>query len=328
MSGINEPSRHVRFFQLSTPRNNNDDDDVECTQESVERRRRWKLQAIPLVIFFMLFLSVLVPFVTTNKTIEALRFVDRKNSSGTGYSPNMLVSLSGMSTDNYGTLYLMKLDIQAVTGTAQFNGGNFSAIDNFEFVVLWPDDFSWTYTVRPTISADFPDATVAGGGTLSDPTTGYTALTVEITRDFNIYMALVFVGIWAVTIAIGYIGSRAVIWKTRAPDNPVIFVSALFAVPTFRNTTPGRPPYGCLFDVLCTYFSIAVIVTFLVLVAFAYMKKPNADKKKQRRRREDDDTIPVGTLDAGVTGEVAADVGDVAGGAGGDSSDATTADSA
>ncbi|KAF0713570.1 hypothetical protein AaE_011767 [Aphanomyces astaci] len=70
--------------------------------------------------------------------------------------------------------YLMKLDIQAVTGTAQFNGGNFSAIDNFEFVVLWPDDFSWTYTVRPTISADFPDATVAGGGTLSDPTTGYT----------------------------------------------------------------------------------------------------------------------------------------------------------
>ncbi|RHY81535.1 hypothetical protein DYB37_013528 [Aphanomyces astaci] len=141
-------------------------------------------------------------------------------------------------------------------------------------------------------------------------------------------MALVFVGIWAVTIAIGYIGSRAVIWKTRAPDNPVIFVSALFAVPTFRNTTPGRPPYGCLFDVLCTYFSIAVIVTFLVLVAFAYMKKPNADKKKQRRRREDDDTIPVGTLDAGVTGEVAADVGDVAGDAGGDSSDATTADSA
>ncbi|RHY42500.1 hypothetical protein DYB34_008538 [Aphanomyces astaci] len=295
MSGTNEPSRHVRFFQLSTPRNN-DDDDVECTQETVERRRRWKLQAIPLVIFFMLFLSVLVPFVTTNKTIE-------------------------------GT-YLMKLDIQAVTGTAQFNGGNFSAIDNFEFVVLWPDDFSWTYTVRPTISADFPDATVAGGGTLSDPTTGYTALTVEITRDFNIYMALVFVGIWAVTIAIGYIGSRAVIWKTRAPDNPVIFVSALFAVPTFRNTTPGRPPYGCLFDVLCTYFSIAVIVTFLVLVAFAYMKKPNADKKKQRRRREDDDTIPVGTLDAGVTGEVAADVGDVAGDAGGDSSDATTADSA
>ncbi|RHZ27232.1 hypothetical protein DYB31_009260 [Aphanomyces astaci] len=188
MSGTNEPSRHVRFFQLSTPRNN-DDDDVECTQETVERRRRWKLQAIPLVIFFMLFLSVLVPFVTTNKTIEG--------------TPNMLVSLSGMSTDNYvnentsyvkaplvskvplltGSLawypfdtyeYLMKLDIQAVTGTAQFNGGNFSAIDNFEFVVLWPDDFSWTYTVRPTISADFPDATVAGGGTLSDPTTGYT----------------------------------------------------------------------------------------------------------------------------------------------------------
>ncbi|RHY28339.1 hypothetical protein DYB32_006044 [Aphanomyces invadans] len=206
----------------------------------------------------------------------------------------------------------MKLDIQAVTGTSQFNGGSNSPVDNFAFVVLWPDDFSWTYKVRPTIESDFADVAVAGAGALSDPSTGYTALTVEITRDFNIYMALVFVGIWAVTIAIGYIGSRAVIWKTRAPDNPVIFVSALFAVPTFRNTTPGKPPYGCLFDVLCTYFSIGVIVTFLVLVAFAYMRKPKTDKpKKKPRRRQDDDTIPVATLDAGVAGDVTAYVGDV-----------------
>ncbi|CAK4230320.1 unnamed protein product [Aphanomyces euteiches] len=126
-------------------------------------------------------------------------------------------------------------------------------------------------------------------------------MTLEITRDFNIYTALLFIGIWAVTIAIGYIGSMSVIWKRRPPDNPVIFVSALFAVPTFRNTAPGKPPYGCLFDVFSTYFSIGVIITFLLLVAFAYMKK-----QKKAGSGKDDDTIPVATLDAGgVAGDVA-----------------------
>ncbi|ETV89992.1 hypothetical protein H310_15165 [Aphanomyces invadans] len=90
------------------------------------------------------------------------------------------------------------------------------------------------------------------------------------------YVLLVFVGIWIVTFAIGYIGCMAVIWKRRAPDNPVIFIAALFAVPAFRNTCPGNPPYGVLFDVLSTFFAIGVICTFLVLVSVAYMTKPKA----------------------------------------------------
>ncbi|RHY28342.1 hypothetical protein DYB32_006043 [Aphanomyces invadans] len=66
-------SRHVRFFELTTPNpqsTNHDDGDDEYDIERIERRRRWKLQAIPLVIFFFLFVSVLVPFVSNNKPID------------------------------------------------------------------------------------------------------------------------------------------------------------------------------------------------------------------------------------------------------------------
>ncbi|RHY49785.1 hypothetical protein DYB37_003978 [Aphanomyces astaci] len=214
----------------------------------------------------------------------------------------------------------MKLEVQTVTGTSQYNAGGYKPIQDLDFVVLTPSDYTWTYTVRDTKPDDF-GAFVPGVGTVSDSSKGYTSLTIEVTRDFNIYMALVFVGIWAVTIAIGWIGSMSVIWKRRPADNPVIFISALFAVPTFRNTAPGKPPYGCLFDILCTYFSIGVIITFLLLVAFAYMKKA---KKTARHKKDDDDTIPVATLDAGgnVAGDAAAagDAGDAGGG--GDAGDA------
>ncbi|KAF0694522.1 Aste57867_14604 [Aphanomyces stellatus] len=395
----------ARFFELTTPRpkaNTTVENDSHDDGEHHVRRRRWRFQAIPLVIFIILFLCVLIPFVSTNKKIGSLRFYrDDNGAVDKNTTTNLIISLSGMSTDNYemtctsvlnevplsvlspdhahiekpfriqvgtsvavindnttyakaplvskvplltGSLawypfdtYQMKLEIQTVIGAPAYNGSA-TPIPNFAYVVAMPDDFSWTYTVEQTKN-EF-DSIIVGGGSKSNTANGFTALTITVTRDFNIYMALVFIGIWSVTIAIGYIGSMSVIWKRRAPDNPVIFVSALFAVPTFRNTAPGKPPYGCLFDVLCTYFSICVILTFLLLVAFAYMKKPApkpevAKQQQQRRKgRKDDDTIPVATLDANgvVAGDVAdvADVADAAdaGDAGGDAGDAAVADAA
>ncbi|ETV67021.1 hypothetical protein H257_16597 [Aphanomyces astaci] len=387
---------HVHFVEVTTPRPKGTDQRLlESGPNSPSSRRRryhfhkqWLLQGIVLVAFATLFLCVVIPFVHNNEHIQALRINQNgtttvSNPSNTG-KVNMLVSISGMSTETYevtvsavlnqvpasvlnndstrivtpfrlqvgsnvlainenttyvnapvtskvplltGSLawypfdkYLMKLEVQTVTGTSQYNAGGFKPIQDLDFVVLTPSDYTWTYTVRDTKPDDF-GAFVPGVGTVSDLSKGYTSLTIEVTRDFNIYMALVFVGIWAVTIAIGWIGSMSVIWKRRPADNPVIFISALFAVPTFRNTAPGKPPYGCLFDILCTYFSIGVIITFLLLVAFAYMKKA---KKTARHKKDDDDTIPVATLDAGgnVAGDAAAagDAGDAGGG--GDAGDA------
>ncbi|ETW02941.1 hypothetical protein H310_05387 [Aphanomyces invadans] len=160
--------------------------------------------------------------------------------------------------------YLTAVDVEAFTGTGPFMGQKPDVID-VVMEMKTPEDFNWRYKVRRTTPDDFD---VDGQGI---PTPK--SITVEVSRKFNVYAALVFVCVWSVTISVGYIGSCAVIWKHRPPDSPAIFVSALFAVPTVRNMLPGRPPYGCLFDILCTYFSIAVILVFLVWVSIAYMKK-------------------------------------------------------
>ncbi|KAF0691575.1 Aste57867_17243 [Aphanomyces stellatus] len=351
-----ESTRSVRFFGTTPNSQSDDDDDLDEAQRlKHQRRRQWRFQSLPLVVFSILFLCVLIPFIWKHKKIDSLRYY--RNDNGTIdilKNPNLIVSLSGMSTDPYemtvtsvlttippsvmspdqsqivqpfriqvgttvvvisdntnfykapmvskvplltGSLawypfdsYQMKLEIQTVTGASDYNGNKNRAISDLSFVVATPDDFSWTYTVQQTKS-EF-DTIIVGGGQKSNHDTGFTALTITVTRDFNIYMALVFVGIWSVTIAVGYIGSMAVIWKRRAPDNPVLFVSALFAVPTFRNTTPGKPPYGCLFDVLCTYFSIGVILSFLLLMAFAYMKpKPVVKPKAPSPQKKEDETM-------------------------------------
>ncbi|KAF0694532.1 Aste57867_14614 [Aphanomyces stellatus] len=152
--------------------------------------------------------------------------------------------------------YDVAVTLQVLTGATPFASVNATPIDA-SILILSPRSFDWKYET-----------------TRADTETGYYSLTIQVKRRFNLYVVLVFAGIWAVTFSVGYIGSCAVIWKRRPADNPIIYFSALFAVPTFRNTLPGRPPYGCLFDVACTYFSIAVIFTFLVLVSLEYMKKP------------------------------------------------------
>ncbi|KAH9110706.1 hypothetical protein LEN26_013648 [Aphanomyces euteiches] len=155
--------------------------------------------------------------------------------------------------------YELMLPVAALTGSSAFDS-SVKPLD-LAFVVLAPENFDWKFTINEQASKD------------ASAQAGTTVLQVHVRRKFNLYVVLVFVGIWAVTFSIGYIGSCAVIWQRRAVDNPVIFVSALFAVPAVRNTLPGKPPYGCLFDILCTYFAIAACLTYLVLMAISYMKR-------------------------------------------------------
>ncbi|CAK4082078.1 unnamed protein product [Aphanomyces euteiches] len=161
--------------------------------------------------------------------------------------------------------YTTRLDVAAATGVAAFNGSDSSPVP-VDIIVAQHEDFEWNYNVK-----------FSPLDTMDAKTIGQIPLEVSVRRSINMYTVLVFFGIWAVTFSIAYIGSLAVIWKRRAPDNPVIFISALFAIPAFRNTCPGNPPYGVLFDIIGTYIAIAVTCTFLVLVSIAYMKpKPPA----------------------------------------------------
>ncbi|KAF0694528.1 Aste57867_14610 [Aphanomyces stellatus] len=155
--------------------------------------------------------------------------------------------------------YDLRVNFILATGQGPFVGEG-EPLDA-TFNILAPQSFDWKYKVTTVSMAP-----------------GQYTLTIQVRRRFNLYTVLVFAAIWAVTFSIGHIGSCAVIWKRRPADNPIIFFSALFAVPTVRNTLPGKPCYGCLFDVLCTYFAIAVIFTFLVLVSITYVAKPKPAK--------------------------------------------------
>ncbi|CAK4682255.1 unnamed protein product, partial [Aphanomyces euteiches] len=152
--------------------------------------------------------------------------------------------------------YNVRMLIVASQGGTFLSGENITTIP-IEPQVVSPKDYAWTFKA-----------------TKSDRVaTGIKTIEIEVSRDYTLYTALVFIGIWAVTFSIAYIGSMSVIWERRPADYPVIYISALFAVPIFRNTLPGTPPYGVLFDILCTYFAIAVISVFNVLVAIAYIKR-------------------------------------------------------
>ncbi|KAF0694527.1 Aste57867_14609 [Aphanomyces stellatus] len=188
--------------------------------------------------------------------------VNRNLFSITNKSPTINTPFPGDAFLYDGTIawypfdtYRVEIELLATTGTSWSDDGS----DDIDINVrlLQHQDFVWNVN----------DATVELNPDNS------TTVSFTVARDFNMYIVLVFTGMWAVTLSIAYIGCMAVIWKRRAPDNPVIFISALFAVPAFRNSCPGNPPYGVLFDVFSTFSSIAVISTFLVLVSVAYMHK-------------------------------------------------------
>ncbi|CAK4743146.1 unnamed protein product [Aphanomyces euteiches] len=115
-------------------------------------------------------------------------------------------------------------------------------------------------SVRPTSRSDFD----------VDPPSG--SLTIHVRREFNVYLVVLFVCIWGVTAAVGYVGSMTIVWETRPFDNPSMFISAFIAIPIFRNTAPGAPVYGCLFDIFSTFISFIVTLVCLLYVSLAYMK--------------------------------------------------------
>ncbi|CAK4135898.1 unnamed protein product [Aphanomyces euteiches] len=126
--------------------------------------------------------------------------------------------------------------------------------------VVSSDSIAWVTSVRPTSRSDFD----------VDPPSG--SLTIHVRREFNVYLVVLFVCIWGVTAAVGYVGSMTIVWETRPPDNPSMFISALIAIPIFRNTAPGAPVYGCLFDIFSTFISFIVTLVCLLYVSLAYMK--------------------------------------------------------
>ncbi|RHY25990.1 hypothetical protein DYB32_007960 [Aphanomyces invadans] len=89
-------------------------------------------------------------------------------------------------------MYEVRMFVLVNTSMSPFNGQPQDPVD-VSFVIVTPSNFDWNYRIKET----YGDTAVAPG---------VYSITVEIKRQFNVYTALVFAGIWAVTVSIGYIG--------------------------------------------------------------------------------------------------------------------------
>ncbi|OQR86094.1 hypothetical protein ACHHYP_10960 [Achlya hypogyna] len=181
--------------------------------------------------------------------------------------PLVTGSLSQYPLDKYGAL----LKIEAMTGLGPHTGEPAEKLDVL-MTFYGVEDYAWDYQVKK-LSDSEADRLYVGSTANSDVFT----LSGSRKSNFYVYIGLMWLGIWSVTIAVGYIGSMIVIWGRQPVDSPEIFLTALFAVPAFRNTAPGKPPYGCLFDITCTYFAITVIFIYLLTVAVKYIGKKKRD---------------------------------------------------
>ncbi|OQS06590.1 hypothetical protein THRCLA_01366 [Thraustotheca clavata] len=181
--------------------------------------------------------------------------------------PLVIGSISQYPLDRYVAL----LKIEAMTGLGPHTGEKAEKLD-VRMTFYGVEDYAWDYHVKK-LSDNEADRLYVGSTENAD------MFTISGSRksNFYVYIGLMWLGIWSVTIAVGYIGSMIVIWDRKPVDSPEIFLTALFAVPAFRNTAPGKPPYGCLFDITCTYFAITVIFIYLLTVAIKYIKKKKVD---------------------------------------------------
>ena len=68
-------------------------------------------------------------------------------------------------------------------------------------------------------------------------------------------------------------------------------VGVLFALPPLRDSLPGRPPPGTIFDFVSFYWSVTIIGVNLMLVLAIWLRRTRA---QTRLRDLDDATVPAG----------------------------------
>ncbi|OQS06594.1 hypothetical protein THRCLA_01367 [Thraustotheca clavata] len=125
-------------------------------------------------------------------------------------------------------------------------------------------DFNWVYDVKSDDSTPMfgPVATNAQG-----------QINIQASRHtiFFSYIVLLWLGTWVIGITLLYTGSMTIIWERKGAEVPIYF-SGLIVIPIFRNTAPGRVPYGCLFDMTSTYLALALSILGMIFATYSSFK--------------------------------------------------------
>lgn len=107
---------------------------------------------------------------------------------------------------------------------------------------------------------------------------------VEWTADrpatTTVYAVWLMILMWGLAVTGLLIVWAVVIWRVDVPMWVFgYFVGVLFALPPLRDSLPGRPPPGTLFDFVSFYWSVAIVGTTLILLLGVWLQRARSVTK-------------------------------------------------
>lgn len=106
----------------------------------------------------------------------------------------------------------------------------------------------------------------------------------------TVYAIWLMLLMWGLAVTGLLIVWAVVIWMVEVPFWAFgYFVGVLFALPPLRDSLPGRPPPGTIFDFVSFYWSVTIIGVNLILVLAIWLRRTRA---QTRLRDLDDATSP------------------------------------
>ncbi|KAJ1961278.1 hypothetical protein IWQ62_003923 [Dispira parvispora] len=163
---------------------------------------------------------------------------------------------------------------------------------NFPF-----DNFSTYYYIaaKETNGTDFIPLEISFDGTISTvsitsdvvdstsrpdlgaaPNIFFFQAVVTRTGFTQFYSVLIAIAMWLLAIAKAILAFQASVANRDVAPPLIIFgATMMFAFPTLRNSLPGAPQIGCLYDVVCFFWPMLVIVLSTCTVVYNYILRWN-----------------------------------------------------
>jgi hypothetical protein len=96
----------------------------------------------------------------------------------------------------------------------------------------------------------------------------------------TVYAVWLMVLMWGLAVTGLLIVWAVVIWMVEVPFWAFgYFVGVLFALPPLRDSLPGRPPPGTIFDFVSFYWSVTIIGVNLILVLAIWLRRTRAQTR-------------------------------------------------
>src|SRR5690606_30834955 len=96
----------------------------------------------------------------------------------------------------------------------------------------------------------------------------------------TVYAIWLMVLMWGLAVTGLLIMWAVVMWMVEVPFWAFgYFVGVLFALPPLRDSLPGRPPPGTIFDFGSFYWSVTIIGANLILVLAIWLRRTHAEER-------------------------------------------------